>query len=137
MGSTKREKNMGKVWFFSFLDAVFHLSDLGYSYDCDKRVWSRNLSQKPSLFLETDECKAENVNDAFDSAVTTLGILYRNKDHSYMYKTYDFGPGGSHQRIYSWLFTRGKKMLCSSEGEQLSFEDTQSLFPNEVRWTRL
>tara|TARA_Y100001954_G_scaffold125324_1_gene134508 strand:- start:3529 stop:4995 length:1467 start_codon:yes stop_codon:yes gene_type:complete len=137
MGSTKREKNMGKVWFFSFLDGVFHLANLGYSYDCEKKAWAKNVVKNNSLFLEKDQCGPEDVNDAFDSAVTTLGILYRNKDHSYMYKTYDFGPGGTHQRIYSWVFNRGKKILCVNENEKLSFEDTQSSFPNDVRWTPL
>ncbi|MEC7181578.1 MAG: hypothetical protein VXW15_02605 [Bdellovibrionota bacterium] len=113
MGSTKREKNMGKVWFFSFLDGVFHLANLGYSYDCEKKAWGKNVVKNNSLFLEKDQCGPEDVNDAFDSAVTTLGILYRNKDHSYMYKTYDFGPGGTHQRIYSWVFNRGKKFFAS------------------------
>ena len=137
MGSTKREKSMGKIWFFSFLDGVFNLANMGYSYDCERKAWARNITQKKSLFLEKDQCKPEDVNDAFDSAVTTLGILYRNKDHSYLYKTYDFGSGGTHQRIYSWIFNRGKKLLCVNEKEKLSFEETQSSFPNDIRWTPL
>jgi len=137
MGSTKREKNMGKIWFFSFLDGVFNLANMGYSYDCERKSWARNITQKKSLFLEKDQCKPEDVNDAFESAVTTLGILYRNKDHSYFYKTYDFGAGGTHQRIYSWIFNRGKNILCVNEKEKLSFEETQSSFPNDIRWTPL
>ncbi|MDC0254095.1 hypothetical protein OAK75_04300 [Bacteriovoracales bacterium] len=139
MGSTRRVKNMGKVWFYSFMDAVFHVYKLGYVYDCSKRVWVRKSKESKvrKLFANGDSCKNGNLNDAFDAAVTTLGILKSNNDHSYFYKTYDFGPGGTHQRLYSWIYDTGKEILCVNEDEKMSVEDTRSSFPNDVRWRPL
>jgi len=146
MGSTRGLKNMGKIWFYSFFDAVFHVHKLGYVYDCQKKVWVRFSDHRDKadkrggqrvLFLEKNLCQKDFFNEAFDAAVSTLGILNSNSDHSYRYKTYDFGSGGTHQRIYSWIYDSGKKILCVNDDDQLSQEETRSAFPNDVRWTPL
>ena len=94
------------------------------------------------LNMASRECKIRNmpISD-FTPNYCSLNSKFLNKMRIEVEQFFDlkiiFIMRDPIQRIYSWIFNRGKQILCVNDKEKLSFEDTQSSFPNDVRWTPL
>lgn len=128
--------NIDRHWFFSYLTAFMQLERIGYVYHCPRRAWVQNpfLANGKRQFNPArmkKNCSSEDLERAFDGAVTILQGLRKSLLPHYFYKQYDHGIGGTHQRIYSWIFSNGKMPACQAELKKVN---KQVGFPNDVTW---
>lgn len=122
--------DVDRHWYFSYLDSVFKLIDLGFSYSCTSEYWVENavISKKKRLYPRKDEfknCSNKEIDKAFELAPKTLERISSRSFNSYKYITYD---KVTHKKIYSWVNNSNKKFKCSSENK--------SFFPTDIRWKR-
>ena len=128
--------NIDRHWFFSYLTSFLQLERIGYVYHCPRRAWVENpfLASGNRQFNTTQmkkDCTSEDLERAFDGSVTIMQGLRKSLLPHYMYKQYDHGIGGTHQRIYSWIFSNGKMPACDDELKKINREVE---FPNDVSW---
>ncbi|GAB4407267.1 MAG: hypothetical protein OHK0056_07310 [Bacteriovoracaceae bacterium] len=122
-------------WFFTYLEAFIKLDFLGHHYLCSRKAWVENplLTNGRRSYSSQSyrNCTGEELDLAFDGAITFLTGLGRSDREHYRYVEYDSGIGGSHKRIYSWVFDDGKKLRCPSD-----FKTATPLgyFPSDIRW---
>lgn len=122
-------------WFFAFLEAFVNLDKMGHFYLCSRRAWIENpiLNNGKRTYGKENmrNCTGEELDLAFDGAITFFAGLRRASRDHYKYIEYDSGIGGSHQKIYSWVFDDGKKLKCPSD---FKTSTNDSLFPSDIRW---
>lgn len=120
-------------WFFSYFASYFQLESLGYVYSCSKGSWVENpvLSSGKKFYnaralLHT--CSDEELEKAFDRSVTVMSGNKGNNRAHYRYIEYDSGIGGSHNKMYSWVYESGKKLSCEKRRDE-------HIFPEDVTWS--
>lgn len=128
--------DIDRHWFFAYLTAFMQLERIGYIYHCPRRAWVKNpfLANGKRQFDTAKMkkgCRSEDLERSFDSAVTILQGLRKSLLPHYFYKQYDHGIGGTHQRIYSWVFSNGKMPACKAELKKIN---KGVGFPNDVSW---
>ncbi|MGB0454265.1 MAG: hypothetical protein ACPGJV_11195 [Bacteriovoracaceae bacterium] len=123
-------------WTMEYLWLFLKLEEYGYVYQCPKRAWLENPKTRDGRYsLDPYEakknCTTYELDQAFEQADQFIeGLRINNKPHP-MYLEYDFGDGGTHQRLFSWVESRGKKLSCiKSKKRKLEF----NAFPDDVKW---
>ena len=128
--------DIDRHWFFAYLTAFMQLERIGYVYHCPRQAWIKNpfLANGKRQF-DTNKmkknCRSEDLERSFDSAVTILQGLKKSLLPHYFYKQYDHGIGGTHQRIYSWIFSNGKMPACKAALNKIN--ETVG-FPIDISW---
>lgn len=122
--------NVKRHWYFSYIDSVFKLVDLGYSYSCTSDNWVENaiLSSSKRLYSKKQEfrnCSNKEISKAFELAPKILEQIALRSFNSYKYVTYD---KLTHKKIYSWVHNSNKKFKCS--------EENKNFFPSDIRWNQ-
>lgn len=122
-------------WFFSFIRSYVALEDLGYLYLCNRKAWIRNPQKVDGTYVysyekERAQCSGTELDEAFSSSITILTGLQRSKRAHYRYIQYDEGVGGSHQKIYNWVYFNGAELSCKREQNEVPF-------PSDINWTPL
>lgn len=147
-------------WFFAYLTGFFRMYRLGYIYNCSTGNWTKN-PLKPNgdyKYKMADlfrSCTRGRVHEAFDSAVAQYRSFQKNYQSHYRYIQYDSGPGGTHEKLYSWVPSRIKRFDCIGDIEpytdnfhgyhsfgDLYFNDSyvdygdsaRAIFPKDVKW---
>ena len=128
--------NLERHWFFSYLANFFYLEKVGYYFSCNRGSWVENpILQNGKRRFDLNaprNCSSKVFDSAFDMGVTVMaGLANGQRDH-FKYLTYDFGEGGSHYKVYSWVFFNGKKLSCSEKQEEKKREAL--IFPTDVTW---
>lgn len=70
---------------------------------------------------------------AFDQAVNGMSLMLNLTNAQYRFVEYDNMKGGSHQKMYAWLFSKNQNYACKDESKnpnQSRFE----IFPQDVVW---
>ncbi|MCF8059514.1 MAG: hypothetical protein K9K67_09470 [Bacteriovoracaceae bacterium] len=128
------KENSDRAWFFAFMTNWFHLEDLDYYYMCPRRSWLKNprlTSGKRRFDLkEKRQCSSLDLDESFEQSVTVMASLAGADKPHYRFVEYDYGIGGSHKELYSWVPDNGKKLGCNAR----SLEEKVVLFPEDVEW---
>lgn len=130
-----------RFWFFAYVDLFMGMEELGWEYSCSRKSWGEGNYRRDGLRkgqVELDaSCTTEELDVAFDTAVTVMKREASLKRPHMQFIAYDSGAGGSHQKVYGWVYVDGKELLCknSSEQEKLA-QHQQDLFPNQLRWKK-
>ncbi len=126
-------------WYFAYLQSFVLLKELDYVYHCRSKAWVRNpfnaaRGKNDYDFLELlSQCNQKQLDIAFEQAVVKLTTLGHHKEDTYRYITYDFGIGGTHHKLYSWVPYSGKRLECGVK----KFDDNRlSTFPDDIRWKK-
>lgn len=127
-------ENSERAWFFSFMTNWYHLEDLDYYYLCSRRSWLGNprlTSGKRRFELDAARrCSSIELDESFERGVTVMASLDGSNKTHYRFVEYDYGIGGTHKELYSWVPETGKKLGCSSR----PLEEKVSIFPQDVGW---
>jgi hypothetical protein len=122
--------NVTRHWYFAYLESVFKLVDLGFSYSCTSENWVENaiFSTNKKMYSNNNEfrsCSNKAIQKAFELAPNILEQISLRAFNSYKYITYD---KLTHQKIYSWVNNSNKKFKCS--------KDNKNIFPTDIRWEK-
>ncbi len=128
-------ENVERHWFFVLFSGYFAMESLNFVYHCPSRAWIENPRLSGGKFKydpvrEIHRCSTEDLDAAFDSAVTVLTGRRRSNLEHYTYVQYDDNQGGSHQKLYSWIYDSGKRLSCGVKKE----DDNDEIFPHDVYW---
>lgn len=137
--STNLNNNPDRHWFFAFLEAFVKLEETGYVYKCNRQAWIENplLSSGKRMFSVKDErrrCTVKELDRAFDMTSTVFSGLQRSNNEHYQYIQYDEGRGGSHQKLYSWVYHNGKRLACFKDNSTDLRAEDKLIFPNDINW---
>jgi hypothetical protein len=135
--SSNALKNPKRHWFFTYLEAYMNLEDLGYIFHCGKRAWIRNsfLANGQKQFDKVSmkkSCTNNDLESSFDKAITLLSSLKKGAYPHYYYVLYDQGHGGSHNRLFSWVKSTGKKLVCKEK--KIDYRN-EEFFPPDINWS--
>lgn len=134
--------NLDQHWFFVYLTAFIKLESLDYLYKCSKRAWMEN-PRLPNMRLsinpwsEYQQCTSLEFDDSFELAINMFASLRSwNRDH-FRFITYDNSRDGTHHKIYSWIYQKGRVYNCTEEDPPPRLtKDEDAVFPDDVRWNR-
>ncbi|MBT3583585.1 MAG: hypothetical protein HN509_01655, partial [Halobacteriovoraceae bacterium] len=130
-----------RFWYFAYLSAYYKLESLGYIYNCGKRGWIENpVTANGVLYFsnknELRACTTEELDNSFEEAVRVLAGLSRAGKEHHRFVEYDYGVGGSHRKVYSWVYSNGKNLKCSDDQVQRYREKQNKtrIFPLDISW---
>jgi len=134
--------NPQRHWFFSGFSAFMNLRGLNFYYSCYNASWGYNdydfekKEFRNNFETEIAKCNSSQIDFAFEHAPSRLQMLAKQSRASYRYLTFDNVPGGSHQKIYSWVPFDGLGPYCKdpNEREILRKDFQTSFFPDDIRW---
>lgn len=138
-------ENAQRHWFFAFVNGFMKLEQSDYIYRCNKRGWVENskLSSGKRIFdvNARRKCSAFSLDYAFDQVVTVNTGLKRAARPHHRFLEYDYGVGGSHQKIQSWVYDDGKVISCAESEDRearkkWSEKNPQLIFPLDLQWRR-
>ncbi len=127
-------------WFFSYLTAFHSLQNLGYAFNCNRKVWEVNPvviegKRVKSLQEQFRNCSDKDLDRAFEYAPSMFDTLRKGNRVSYRYIDYDSGSKGTHHKIYNWVKLSPGSMSCREESER-NFSLERSIFPKDVVWEK-
>lgn len=124
-----------RFWFFTYLTNYFNLEGLGMYYLCYKKTWVENprLSNGERRYKlnRKRNCLLHQLDNAFEQAITIMAGLHNSSREHYRFVEYDNGIGGSHEKLYSWVYSNGKELGCQSKRYR---RQKRSVFPADVSW---
>ncbi|MFT6070182.1 MAG: hypothetical protein ACJAT2_001965 [Bacteriovoracaceae bacterium] len=132
-------------WYFSFINGFMNLENANFIYRCNKRGWVENskLSNGKRIFdfKARRNCAESSLDFAFDQVVTVNTGLKRSSKPYYRFIEYDYGVGGTHQKVQSWVKEDGKLISCSETEDKearIEFEknNPSRVFPIDLQWKR-
>lgn len=131
-------ENMRRFWFFSYIQAFTLLEKSGFYYSCTDNSWAYNPRVDDGHFYvsqnkELERCRAKNFEGAFDQAINGMSLMKNQINSQYRFVEYDNRMGGSHQKIYAWLYDKVPNYACKylpKKPNQIPFE----VFPQDVVW---
>lgn len=126
-------------WFMTYYSAVHLLNDLGYTFDCNRTLWTKNPimtdgKKKISRSQEFRGCNARQIDMAFEFAVNYLDNLRVKNYPTYRYVDYDRRSFGTHEKLYSWVYQENKKLKCF--GKKGDLVEQIPTFPKDIKWRR-
>jgi len=142
-------------WFFAYLFGFLKMQELGYVFLCDKLGWVENPYNELKKGHLVDyksaynNCTDSDLDIAFATIPATMRGLMSKKQAHYRYMTYDFGVGGSHEKIYHWVYNDGKDLLCEGTSRRQKYSQqtisrmekkgpsddaSEIAFPQDVSW---
>jgi|GEM_PF-4600305 len=131
-------------WFLTYMVLYYKLENMGYIYSCGKRSWLENPKKLDNTWTfdpaeERGRCTVEDLDRAFDNAVTKMATLQQANEEHYRYIDYDNRPAGTHQKIHSWVNVTGKSLKCevsdSEKSKWNALNDNMKIFLENVFWT--
>jgi len=133
--SSSINDNIERHWFFVLFSAFYKMESLNFVYHCPSKAWIENPllaggKRKYDSLREIHRCTTEQLDVAFDSAVTLLTGRSRSSLEHYRYIQYDDKNGGTHQKLYSWIYKSGKNLRCERKVKQ----DVGEIFPQDIFW---
>ena len=132
--------NHNKHWQMSMFSGFFKLEDLNYIYICDAHTWRENRIGSNGLrrfspLKEYKKCTDRQLDKSFKLISFFMNEQYNRFDRYYKYISYDNGIGGSHQKIYSWVLSKGRPLACQDSLDfSISNRKNSEVFPESVRW---
>lgn len=131
-------ENPRRHWFFTFIQAFTILEKNGFYYSCGDNAWAYNPKVDENTYFvdqnkELARCRARNFEKAFDQAINGMGLMKSQTNRQYRFIEYDNGRGGSHQKIFAWIYDKVQYFECKYQTQkpnQSSFE----IFPQDVIW---
>lgn len=132
--------NSERFWFFAYFDVFMRLEELGHIYYCKKKSW---VSRKNTVMSGIDsskagyfkDCTSYKLQDAFEKGISYMSGLKSGLRPYYEFMEYDFSAGGSHEKIYGWVYFDGKAPNCVNERyKRKNLSRKSGLFPNDIRW---
>jgi hypothetical protein len=132
-------------WYFALINGFMNLENLDYIYRCNKRGWVENskLSSGKRIFdlKARRKCSESSLDFAFDQVVTLNTGLKRSSKPYFRFIEYDYGVGGTHQKVQSWIKEDGKMISCSEDDDRearIKFEKNNPtrVFPIDLQWKR-
>lgn len=132
------EEEAERSWFFAYLQNLVQLDQLGHGYDCQSKSWFKkdSFSSKDKKEKEVNSfknCSEASANESMELAISYMTGLASSGAPHYRYITWDFGYGGSHAKIYNWVYSVGTKQACLNPKYRINF----SIFPEDQRWDKL
>ncbi|WP_408099097.1 hypothetical protein ACJVC5_09310 [Peredibacter sp. HCB2-198] len=126
-----------KFWFLSYMGIYYRLHREGYFYDCRSKTWKRNtLDAKGELIYdlktEISECRDSDIDRAMEYLPNFLTGLKGEKEF-YKFLDYDNYTFGTHQKMYSWVKVRSRRLDCGKDPNIEVRKETR-VFPEEVSW---
>jgi len=138
---TNINEDRKRHWFFSYFNAFFLVKGLENIHVCPENLWTKNFynykkgAMEYDFFKELRKCSGKELDHAFVRAITKLKNLGHQGLPSYKYITYDSEPGGSHQKIYSWVQNHGLDLNCSSKKvRKIRAKKWAFGFPPDINW---
>lgn len=137
--------NPERHWFFTFINGFMNMEKSDYIYRCNKRGWVKNsrLSSGKRIFdlYAPRTCSTSSLDYAFDQIVTINSGLRRATSPHYRYIEYDYGAGGTHQKLQSWVYENGKVISCADDDDREARakwleKNPFRIFPNDLQWKR-
>lgn len=127
-------KDPRRHWYFAFLRSVMYLEDEGYFFSCNRQAWLENpyrLDGQRALdpARERANCLSSQLDRAFDTSMTIWTGLRNSYQPHYRYLEFDGYSGGSHQTLYSWIKSSGKRLSCDK-----NLEHEHTIFPDDIVW---
>lgn len=127
-----------RMWFFAYIQAFVLLEKNRFYYSCADNVWAYNPKVDETKFFvdqnkELNRCRAKNFELAFDQAINGMSLMKNQTSAQFKFVEYDNVRGGSHQKIYSWLYDKPHNYSCkyaSKTPQQTVFD----VFPQDVVW---
>lgn len=131
-------ENHRRLWFFSYIQAFNLLEKNGFYYSCVDNAWAYNPRVDTDKFYvdqnkELARCRAKNFEKAFDQAINGMSLMRNQTNRQFRFIEYDNMSGGSHQKLYSWIFDKNQNFACKYDSKtpnQIPFE----VFPQDVVW---
>lgn len=124
-----------RAWFFSLMTNWFNLESLGQHFFCSGQGWLENprMTDGSRRFKELQQrfCGGKTIDLSFDQAITNMSALETANQPHYRFIQYDYGLGGTHEELYSWVFHNGKEIQCEAGAPG---GEARSPFPNDVTW---
>lgn len=128
------KENRERTWFFAFVQNWFNLENLDYYYLCPRRSWLKNykLASGKRRFDPNGSrrCSNTDLDESFESGVNVMSSLASSSKPHYRFIEYDYGIGGSHDLLFSWVYSDGKKLGCDAR----KLEDDKLFFPEDISW---
>lgn len=127
-----------RMWFFSYIQAFVLLEKNQFYYSCTNNIWAYNPKVDENKFfvdqnIELERCRAKNFDKAFDQAINGMSLMKNQTSGQFRFVEYDNSKGGSHQKIYGWIYDRPQNFACkyaSKTPTPTSFD----VFPQDVVW---
>ncbi len=131
-------ENMRRFWFFTYIQAFTLLEKSGFYYSCTDNSWAYNPRVDDKRFYvsqikELDRCRAKNFEGAFDQAINGMSLMKNQINSQYRFVEYDNVRGGSHQKIYGWVFDKIQNYACKYESKKPT-QTPFDVFPQDVVW---
>lgn len=131
-------ENPRRLWFFTYLQAFSLLEKNGFYFSCFNGAWAYNPKVDTDKFFvdqnkELERCRAKNFEKAFDQAINGMSLMLNQTNAQFRFVEYDNMKGGSHQKMYTWLYNKNQNYACkydSKNPNQIPFE----VFPQDVVW---
>ena len=131
-------ENHRRLWFFSYIQAFTLLEKNGFYYSCVDNAWAYNPRVDSNKFYvdqnkELERCRAKNFEKAFDQAINGMSLMRNQTNRQFRFIEYDNMRGGSHQKLYAWIFDKTQNFACKYDSKtpnQISFD----IFPQDVVW---
>jgi hypothetical protein len=121
-------QSLDRHWSLAMFELFFRLDENGYEFSCQKGAWYESISTKKPSY---SRCDSNKLLQGFDVSTNLLGGLSKG-DRSYVrYLEYDFGIGGTKEKLYSWVKVNNKKLRCSNWDKK---SDENVAFPIDVVW---
>ncbi len=130
--------NPRRLWFFSYIQAFTLLEKNGFYYSCSDNAWAYNPKVDDSSFFvnqnkELARCRAKSLEYAFDRAINGMSLLKTQTNKQYRFIEYDNGRGGSHQKIFGWIYDRVQYFECKYQPKK-ALQSRFEIFPQDVIW---
>ncbi len=142
--STNLNENYRRHWAFAYIENFFNLHSLEQSYECYRKVWVDNpklLSGKKQFKEQYNNCTTDAFNRSMERGITRMAVLKKRDSEHYQYIQYDNRVGGTHEKIYSWVYHSGKNLSCVSSKKDKNkksiyqlVELKEEVFPLDVSW---
>jgi hypothetical protein len=128
------QDNRERTWFFAFINNWLNLEDLERYYVCGGKTWMKNpkLVNGKRRFdaSKRSVCSTEAIDIGFNAGINVMASLAGSSAPHYRFIEYDYGIGGSHELLFSWVPQDGKYLGCDAR----ELEEKGLLFPSDVVW---
>lgn len=131
-------ENPERFRFFTYYTAINLLNELGYSFNCNSQIWSKNPyldtgKKYIPVSKEFFRCSPAALDRAFLRLPSFLEALKNGERASYRFVDYDNSPSGTHNKIYSLVPVTNKLYQCRAGTESRVYKE---VFPKDLKWKR-
>ena len=130
-------KDREKFWFLSYMGLFYRLHREGYYFGCEQKTWLRNVADrdgKPVYNIKRDisKCTNRDIDMAMEYLPNFMNGLKGEKDY-YKFIDYDNHTFGTHNKLYTWVKMRSRKLDCSNDPNE-KIKKESKIFPEDTAW---